>query len=106
MQRRGATRALWHGSLPYYYRRIWPENWVDGGGLGITIRNEPRETVLTSIAISGGGVGNAAPYVKFGPKILIVLHGQISSFLDRVNFSSVHIYLCPHVLIVIPIHTG
>ena len=50
------------------YRRIWPENWVDGGGLGITIRNEPRETVLTSIAISGGGVGNAAPYVKFGPK--------------------------------------
>ena len=44
------------------------ENWVDGGGLGITIRNEPRETVLTSIAISGGGVGNAAPYVKFGPK--------------------------------------
>ena len=44
------------------YRRIWPENWVDGGGLGITIRNEPRETVLTSIAISGGGVGNAAPY--------------------------------------------
>ena len=44
------------------------ETWVDGGGLGITIRNEPRETVLTSIAISGGGVGNAAPYVKFGPK--------------------------------------
>ena len=42
------------------YRRIWPENWVDGGGLGITIRNEPRETVLTSIPISGGGVGNAA----------------------------------------------
>eukprot|EP01048_Picozoa_sp_COSAG05_P006996 COSAG05_NODE_478_length_9434_cov_5.178897_2_plen_70_part_00 len=40
---------------------IWPENWVDGGGLGITIRNEPRETVLTSIAISGKGVGNAAP---------------------------------------------
>ena len=43
-----------------YYRRIWPENWVDGGGLGITIRNEPRETVLTSIPISGRGVGNAA----------------------------------------------
>ena len=43
------------------YKRIWPENWVDGGGLGITIRNEPRETVLTSIAISGRGVGNAAP---------------------------------------------
>ena len=31
---------------PLYYRRIWPENWVDGGGLGITIRNEPWETVL------------------------------------------------------------
>ena len=42
------------------YKRIWPENWVDGGGLGITIRNEPRETVLTSIPISGRGVGNAA----------------------------------------------
>ena len=50
------------------YRRIWPENWVDGGGLGITIRNEPRETVLTSIAISGRGVGNAAGHVKISPK--------------------------------------
>ena len=50
------------------YKRIWPENWVDGGGLGITIRNEPRETVLTSIAISGRGVGNAAGHVKISPK--------------------------------------
>ena len=49
------------------YKRIWPDNLVDGGGVGITIRNEPRKTVLTSIPISGRGVGNAAPYVKFGP---------------------------------------
>ena len=64
------------------------------GGLGITIRNEPRETVLTSIPISGGGVGNAAgswERRRLGEnksKILIVLHGQISGFLDRVNFSA------------------
>ncbi len=52
----------------YYYKRIWPENWVDGGGLGITIRNEPWETVLTSIPLSGRGVGNAAGHVKISPK--------------------------------------
>ena len=36
------------------------KKWVDGGGVGLRIRNEPRKTVLTSIPISGGGVGNAA----------------------------------------------
>ena len=36
------------------------KNWVDGGGVGITIRNEPRKTVLTRIPISGGEVGNVA----------------------------------------------
>ena len=44
------------------------KNWVDGGGVGITIRNEPRKTVITSIPISGGGVGNAAGYVKISLK--------------------------------------
>ena len=47
-------------SIDPSYRRIWTENWVDGGGVGITICNEPRKMVLTSIPISGEGVGNAA----------------------------------------------
>ena len=76
------------GPAPSAYRRIWPENWVDGGGLGITIRNEPRETVLTSIPISGGGSGERRRPRENKSKILIVLHGQIKGFLDRVNFSA------------------
>ena len=63
-----AARAPHANATRDGYRRIWPENWVDGGGLGITIRNEPRETVLTSIPISGRGVGNAAGHVKISPK--------------------------------------
>ena len=57
-----------YSEIETYYKRIWPENWVDGGGLGITIRNEPWETVLTSIPLSGRGVGNAAGHVKISPK--------------------------------------
>ena len=64
------VEGVGHNARPFIpdYRRIWPENWVDGGGLGITIRNEPWETVLTSIPLSGRGVGNAAGHVKISPK--------------------------------------